>query len=316
MTQSESNWEWVLRKVFGDIGVVLVTQLSQQKGAWKLGKTDVSLLLAEYCLKYKLVTQVASNINTFGHFPQVSDLVSLRRWLFGDNRTKLYLFDEMNKHVPSRRAMSNKNVGVIQIFPEISKARARLICVGQDLLTVDKQIVRDIWVRGLFVKKQINRVEVISDLFEDVYPFTVPKTSVPFDPYEIAPFTETPERPTLQFKDKSLYMLHDYAEKTKHKTTICNENDISREQFDRILRSYLQKTLPMFEKLDVTTDDETVIACTLYRNGGTLVDIQKSLNLNHVEEAKRILIKGIDTLLKNNNKQHLIAQPSLLKQPY
>lgn len=312
MAPASSNWERVLRKIFGDIGVILVTQLSRTKGAWKLGKTDLSLLLAEYCLKYKLVTEVASNINTFGHFQQISDLVYLRKWLFGSNRTKLYIFDEMNKHIPSRRAMSNKNVGVIQIFPEISKARARLICVGQDLLTVDKQIVRDIWVRGLFIKKRLNKVEVVSELFEDVYPFTVPKTSIPFDPYETAPFTEKPEHPTLQFKDGSMYMLHDYAEETKTKTEICEENNIHYKQFDRILRRYLQKTLPMFEKLDVTTTDDGVMACAMYRNGASFTDIQRQLDLNHPNEAKRLLLKGLDYLLRGHSKEHKIAQPILL----
>lgn len=208
--QRKSNWTYALNTLFGSIGVVLITQLSKQKGAWKLGKTDFSLFLAENCLKYGLVKEVASNINTKGRFPQIADLISLRHWLFGNNRTKLYIFDELNKHVPRRRAMSNKNIGVIQVFPEISKARARLIGVGQDLLSIDKEILRDIWVKGIFIKRKLKNVELISHLIGGKMNFKVPATTIPFDPYEIAPFTEKPTA-NIMFKDEDLQKLYSWA---------------------------------------------------------------------------------------------------------
>lgn len=151
-------WHYVLHTLFEKPAVVLIG------GNWKTRKTDMALLIAEICLKRPswfnpqhrtLVTEVASNIDTLGAFPMITDLISLRQWLFESSKCKLFLFDEANVHLPSRRAMSGKNVAVVQLLAEISKAHARMIVIGQNLLSFDKEFLNDVWCRGIFIKQNL-----------------------------------------------------------------------------------------------------------------------------------------------------------------
>lgn len=147
-----NTWKHILHLFFDHPSVILIG------GVWKSGKTDFSLYIAETLLKLPLgdgtvISEVASNIDTKGTFPVISDTVSLRTWLYSNSKRKLYIFDELNEHLAARRAMTGKNVGFISLIPEISKAHARLLMVGHQLLTVDKTFLDDIWCRGIFIKK-------------------------------------------------------------------------------------------------------------------------------------------------------------------
>lgn len=169
------------------------------------------MLLAENLLELNIVSEVATNINTEGTFEQISDLVSLRHWLHSSGKRKLYVLDELQEHAYRRKAMSGKNIGIVQIFPQISKARARLIGIGQNLLKIDKDILDDSWVHGIFIKKDRKTAQLVSHLLPKTYMFrNIPPTSIPFDPYEIAPFTELP-KPGVIFKDEELQKLYDWS---------------------------------------------------------------------------------------------------------
>lgn len=203
-------FHYVLHKLFTLVGIVLVTAYGRT-GPWKLGKTDFGLYIAENLLELGIVSEVATNIETSGTFLHISDLISLRHWLHSSSHKKLYIFDELQEHAYRRKAMSGKNVGIVQIFPQISKARARLIGIGQDLMKIDKDIVSDTWIHGVFIKKKRKSAQLISHLLPKQYMFHgIPKTSVPFDPYEIAPFTEYP-KPGVVFKQENLQKLFDWA---------------------------------------------------------------------------------------------------------
>ena len=230
--QIKNNWHYVLNKLFGIPSVILIG------GVWKSGKTDFALLIAESLMKLNLVKEVASNIDTQNTFPMISDLLSLRVWLQSSNRRKLYIFDEANVHLLSRRAMTRKNVGLIQILGEVSKAHARMILVAQELLTIDKEFLNPTWVRGVFIKRNLKKAELISHLIHKHYIFQgIPKTTIPFDPYAIAPFTEKPQGQML-FKDKDLQILWDWSNGVSHK-----ELGLHGMQINRLARKFIRENL-------------------------------------------------------------------------
>jgi hypothetical protein len=205
-----NKWEYVLRKHFTRPSMVLIG------GVWKSGKTDFALKISEDLKRLPfagthIIEEVASNIETFGTYPLISDLISLRQWLYSSPKRKLYILDEASEHLSSRRAMSAKNVGFVQLIPEISKAHARLIVVGHQLLTVDKTLLDDTYCRGAFIKINLKKAQLISQLIQDQILFqNIPATTIKFDPYAIAPFTEFPTNETAN-KDEDVYLLTRWA---------------------------------------------------------------------------------------------------------
>jgi hypothetical protein len=202
-----------LKKIFSNPVVVSV------EGEWKTGKTDFALYIAEKLLQYKIVDEVATNIFTTGdnRFSYICDLQNLKFWLHRNTLTKLYILDELNVNAPSRRAMSNKSVGIISILPECSKGRARVIGLAQDLEGVDSEFKKDVWVKARFTKlitedSRVKTVRVFSTLLRQIYVLNdVPKTLITFDPYLIAPFTLKPEGNVAFPQDESLAKLSEWA---------------------------------------------------------------------------------------------------------
>lgn len=56
--------------------------------------------------------------------------------------------------------------------------------------------------------------------------------------------------------------------------------------------------------LNIETDDLPLKVCLKYRNGSSLNNIQKDLQLTHPMQAKRELRRGLDILLRSYNSNH------------
>jgi hypothetical protein len=242
-----NKWHHALHALFDHPSVVLIG------GVWKSGKTDFALYLAEKLEQLPfhnqleteshparesvVVTEVATNINTEGHYKLIYDLVTLRQWLYSNNNRKLYILDEASEHLPSRRSMSTKSVGFISIIPEISKAHGRLLIVGHQLMSVDKTLLDEVWCRGIFLKLGLKKAQLISHLLPVPYTFeNIPPTSVKFDPYGIAPFQENPSG-TLLFKDKDQQLLWEWANGKSIK-----DLGVHSMYLNRLLRKYVKTT--------------------------------------------------------------------------
>lgn len=183
----------ILKKIFRN------PILATIEGDWKTGKTDCALFFSEVLLENDIIDEVSTNIHTEGHYQQISDIQNLKYWLHRNNKRKLYIFDELNENLPSRRAMSNKSVDIIGILPECSKARARVLGLAQDIESVDSTFRKKVWSKAFFRKFQtreskVKNLAIISPfLLKKRYEFfDIPKTSIHFNPYLLAPFTEKP----------------------------------------------------------------------------------------------------------------------------
>lgn len=213
-------------------------------GKWKLGKTDFALYIAETLQKIKLINKVASNIDTQNVYPQITDLVTLKSWLYETKFLKLYILDEANLHLQKRRWMTSKNVGLIKLLPEISKAHARMIIVAQEIFEIDNILTNPTWVRGIFIKEKLKKTRVISSLLPHEFVFhNVPKTTVPFDPYSMAPLTENPDITNI-FKDKDYNTMFEWAKGKNYAS--CGFNHP--QQFNRWLRKNVLKLLEQHGK--------------------------------------------------------------------
>ena len=151
-----------LRSLFNQPCLILIL------GKWRTGKTDFSLLIAELALKWKLIDKVASNIYTFNdpRIEHITSLGKLKRWLHADHSTKLYIFDEALAHLPSRTAMSHKNIGILKLLAELSKGHGRMILCSQTH-KIDSALRDHTFLRGVIIKRTKKIAEVYSDLWED-----------------------------------------------------------------------------------------------------------------------------------------------------
>jgi hypothetical protein len=230
-------FDQILKRIFSIPVMALVV------GDWKTGKTDFALLIAERLLELGIVKKVASNIETKDpRIEFVSSLEKLKHWLYMDKMRKLYILDEAGVHIPRRTPMKEKNVKAIQLLPEISKAHAKLIIVTQDPDGIDSQFLSPVWLKAMFVKDSLKNARLISDFFgEPIRINDIPKTSISFDPYAIAPFTldEPFSVPEWVMKDDSYKLLWEYAVNNKS----IDQLKVHPMKMNRLVRQFIRHVL-------------------------------------------------------------------------
>jgi len=237
------TWKSILYKLFSVPGVVLV------EGVGKVGKTDISLKISKDLTELPsrhstekdvepLIRDVASNIDTKGFYPQISDLISIKNWLYLSNHRKLYLFDEANEYLSNLRVMSASNVAFTRLLPQVTKAHARMIVIGHDFGGIDKNVLREAWCKGKFIKTSLKTALLLSNLLSHPIEFrNIEKTTVPFDPYAVAPFTEKPQG-VLMFKDSEKETLWKWSNEETMQSL-----GLKSMQLNRLVRKYVKQSL-------------------------------------------------------------------------
>jgi len=240
-TRLNYSGETIFRVLFRVPGVVLI------EGEGKIGKTDCGLWISEKLLKISIrqnetlvssSEDIASNIDTKGQYKQISDSFSLKQWMYSNNHRKAYLMDEANEYLTNLRVMSALNVGFTRLLPQVTKAHCRMIIIGHDFQGIDKNILRHAWCKGMIRKTGLKTAEVISNLLPRIYSFkNIPRTTVRFDPYAIAPFTEKPEG-KLFFKDSDKQLLWTWSS-----GSTIEKLGIKAMTLNRLVRKYVRGTL-------------------------------------------------------------------------
>jgi len=211
-TWKEGRRKPTLRKAIRDLfsdpaPIIFIT------GHHGFGKTDFSLYLAEQLLNMGMVDEVATNIRTEEPAIKfISDLCTLKLWLRHSKKPKLYIFDEAGIYLSSRRPLSKLNVDVLHEVLKARKYRAKLIFISQRSRDIESAIRdTDIW---LATFKKINKTtaELIANLPQPEYWFpirfkNIPPTSIPYDTYDIAPFTLRPEQLQPESEEQRLLMM-------------------------------------------------------------------------------------------------------------
>jgi len=159
-------------------------------GNWRQGKTDTSLLIGYLAKKWGLIDAIGSNIYTYDNpaVAYVTSMGGLRRWLFHDRLTKLFVFDEALSRFHKRKAMSKETTTIIPIIAELSKAHGRIIFCSQTT-DVESTFQDEAFLRAVFFKVNKKTMTVRSSLFKPLTLTDIPKSPISFDKDRIAEFS-------------------------------------------------------------------------------------------------------------------------------
>ncbi len=239
----EGDLDNILKEIFSFTAIVMIG------GTWKVGKTDFALYLSKRLKKLGLIDECASNIDTLGYYPQITDLETLKDWLGNDKVNKLYIFDEASEHLPNTGFMTSKSLGIKSIIPQISKAHGRMLVVGHNINKIDKTMTDKTWWRGTFIKNNKTTATLISPFLKHSLVIEdIPKTSITFDPDTLAPFYETKEEAqqnNTESNTQSLLisdnekLLYEWAFNNKS----CKELGIHTMELNRLLRGVVRVVL-------------------------------------------------------------------------
>lgn len=165
------------------------------EGAKEKGKTDFALLLAEWCYTFGYKTRITSNIKAEGYMieNQITDKQTLETWL-NEKGQKLFVFDELGKHLKRNRFMSSKNVEILDLCQLIRHYDAGLIGIAPSSIFIDSKFLNTD-VLDAKVKKFTKKTAKINNYLskETYFLNDVPRTSIKFDSKDIAMFTEKPK---------------------------------------------------------------------------------------------------------------------------
>jgi hypothetical protein len=254
VTKKSSTFRRILQKFFSVPAIVLIGSSEKQTvSVWKTGKTDFFLLVSEILLEMGLVDEVATNVDTGGHYPYIHDLENLKLWLHRNNKIKLFGLDEANVHLPARRAMSTKSVDTLQIFPEISKAHSRLIIIGQKISSLDNELRDYGWVKGKMLKLSLKTVYIESPLLHKPYIIrNIPRTHISFDPYLQAPFSLKPTDKQT-FQDLDLEKAWRWCNGSKWRDEFKHPQEAN-----RFIRAMMKRLLQTYSQFTYTSVEDTV----------------------------------------------------------
>jgi len=209
------------------------------------GKTDLSLLIAEILVSLGVVDHVASNIKIYdAPFPitEITNLEDLEYWAKNTKGVKLFLFDEIGKGMTRRRPMSSLNVNLIHHFHILRKYKLHIVATTINEQYVDNAILGQDILDGYFFKPNFRnpKVALYQDNLEnlDFGIDDLPKTTVKFDTWDSAPFTEhSPDR-RPKFKDKDREILWKWSHGYTYK-----DLGLHRMQIHRLCTKFIRETL-------------------------------------------------------------------------
>ncbi|MEM2999576.1 MAG: hypothetical protein QXX34_03510 [Candidatus Bathyarchaeia archaeon] len=217
------------------------------------GKTDTALLIAEIGLNEGLLDYFASNVNTYGHGERLTSLQDVDYWFKHQVGRKLFILDEAGIHDDSRSPLSTLNRKIRHEIFIIRKFKGHVIFILQELEDLDKW--KNSELTGMVVKKQVYDGEYIGKIkckwMEDlVVVRDFPRATIPFDTYDISPFTleRQLDEDELQLKGIPNQVAYLYAT-TGNFSVICKTlkeqtgQDWKPMQVKRALQQYIRQTL-------------------------------------------------------------------------
>lgn len=233
-------------------------------GEWRTGKTDTALLIAHLAKVWGLIERVGSNIWTFNN-PAVEYVIamgSLRRFLWSDRSTKLFIFDEALTHLYRRKAMSKKSVDVITLIPELSKAHGRMIFIAQTP-KIDTELFDPTFLKAVIKKESKTVLTVKSSLFASDGFTDIPKSPIKFDPDRLAEFSieESVGFDTLSLEAQCARLYADDVSLSSIAKRLSIHKEEAKRNVRKVLRAYFER-----EQLQVVRPSEPVPDATVEEN--------------------------------------------------
>lgn len=164
-------------------------------GGKEKGKTNLALLLAEWCFAFDYRKRISTNIDTqdFRIEAKITDLKTLESWLEEGGR-KLFILDELGKHARRNRFMSSKNVGIMDLCQLIRHYDCGLIGCAPSEVFIDSKFLNTDILDAKIKKITQTTAKIDNFLLKDAYFLNdVPVTSIKYNSKDIAIFTEKPQ---------------------------------------------------------------------------------------------------------------------------
>ncbi len=220
-------------------------------GSKEKGKTDFSLILAEYCHLKGYRTKLATNIETESYMIEnhITNLPDLKEWL-KESKRKLFILDEAGLSVPKLRFMSGLNVEIMKILQMIRHYDAGFIGVAPTTRNIDSTFM-DTDILDVHIKKLAKTLAICRDYLhgETYFLYDIPRTSINFNSKHIAEFTME-KTPILSELPKCCQVAAIYSS-TGRMENAAQAFGLAREQVKRLLREHCRHTL-------VTSNDKHV----------------------------------------------------------
>jgi hypothetical protein len=223
------------------------------------GKTDTSLLLAEIGLKENMIDYFASNINTFGRGERITNLEDLKKWFQLQTGRKLFILDEAGVSLFSRDALSKLNKEMIKECMLLRKFHVHMVFVLPDIAHLDE--FKDSGLTGLYIKKKrgknhsFNAIIRLRGFPYEIRVKNIPKTSIPYNTFDISPFTLEKEINEgdveirgLPYKVAYLYAKHGNFSIIARELEKIDGKKWKMQQVKRLLQKYLRDSLGIIVK--------------------------------------------------------------------
>lgn len=237
-------------------------------GRRETGKTDMGLLIAEILYALGIIQEFATNIKIYeSPFPikHITNLDDLRLWSKDTSGRKLFLFDEYGKAFRRRSPMSSLNVKLIDDLQVLRKFKLSTVAMTVDEKYIDNSSLGEDVLDGVFIKFNYKnpKVAFYKDLLEDYTKriIGIPRTSLKFDTYDVAPFREHGDRAKPAFKERDLAVLWDL---THGKTS--EELGLHGQQVSRLWRKFVKEVLEREHNVSPSYE------CAAIVNNGTVTE--------------------------------------------
>jgi len=208
-------------------------------GRFGSGKTDFALLIAEILLKHGVIKKFGSNIRVLDargyDYTYITNLVSLREWLYPKHVSKLFILDEAGINVDARNWQSKLNRQIRHIGFLLRKFSGKFIFISQRSKDIEKTFQdTDIWL-ATFKKIRKKEAMLISNVHDSpAYFFDIPKTSLVFDTRDIALFSAEPNYEDMEAQTFERKILYEWLEHGNY-GKIARSHNMHIQQVKRII---------------------------------------------------------------------------------
>lgn len=172
----------------------------------------------------------------------ITNLEDLKSWAENRKGKKMFILDELGKSISRRRPMSAINIDFINELQTLRKFKLSLILIAPadkyvDSASLGSDVLDAVMDKPIFDNPKYG---VFYDLMkgERIEYSDLPRTSLKFDTWDIAPFKKDAPTRTPKFKDKELTLLWEWS----HGKT-SKDLGIHRQKLHRLTTKFVRETL-------------------------------------------------------------------------
>lgn len=187
----------------------------------------------------------ATNIkveSSYFHIEHISNLDDLRTWAYEKKGPKIYVFDEVGKSVRRRSPMTSLNIKVIDEFQVLRKPKLSFLALTIDEKYTDNALLGEDVLDGVWRKPVWNnpRLALYDDFLENLHEtfIDIPPTSIAFDTWSTARFTEHGPVVKPKIRDKDESKLWDWSN-----GATAEDLGLHYMQINRLTRRFIREAL-------------------------------------------------------------------------